>query len=685
MSHHKHNQPNRLLQESSPYLQQHAYNPVDWYPWGKEALDKAKTENKPILVSIGYSTCHWCHVMERESFEDAEVAAYMNEHFVNIKIDREERPDLDAIYMDAVMLVQDGQGGWPLNCFLLPNGQPFFGGTYFPPKPAHRRPSWIQVLQNLRDAYHNRYEDVRQQAEQITQHIQLADKQFVGKLDIATDESIFDAAYLQQCFENLTTGFDTQYGGFGSAPKFPATMALRFCLNYYLSNPSENQTALDHLQFSLQQMIQGGIYDQLGGGFARYTVDAAWLVPHFEKMLYDNALLIGLLADTYKLTKNQLYKDTIVHTLDWVAREMTSSDALFYSALDADSEGVEGKFYVWQKAEIDTILGDFSATFCAVYDVTKEGNWEHAGKRSNILNLPISIANFAVANGLELAALEQQLATARQQLLDARAKRVRPGLDHKVLLDWNAMLITAYAKSYQALQVTAYKDIAIQALENVLEDFRVSEEGLHLVHTNQKQDTLAFLDDYALLIEACLECDALVTHDRYLVVAREYAELVINEFLDKKDHLFYFTSAKQQDVLLHKKSVYDNATPSGNSTMVQNLQRLGILLDGRVYQAHAQKTLLAVQETVQKFPQSFGRWANALFSEAYPFSTITVRGKADSVANIATLSELQQQALFNTIIRLDDSTEQTEIMVCTDYTCHLPVQTAAEALNLLKK
>ena len=677
MSTHQHNKPNRLLQESSPYLQQHAYNPVDWHPWGEEALTLARQQNKPILVSIGYSTCHWCHVMERESFEDEQVAAFMNENFINIKVDREERPDIDALYMEAVMLIQDGQGGWPLNCFLTEEGKPFFGGTYFPPQPAHRRPSWSQVLQNLSKAYKDQREDIEKQASQILHYIELSENQFVSKLDLDLNTAeIFDQKYLETTFENLRHNFDEDDGGFGNAPKFPGTMGLRFCLNYHLAQNEDESPAAKHLHYSLQKMIRGGIYDQLGGGFSRYTVDGAWLVPHFEKMLYDNALLVGLLADSFKLSQKPLYKKTIVQTLDWVSREMTSDEGLFYSALDADSEGVEGKFYVWDKSEIDLILGNFSPVFCAFYGVTEQGNWEH----KNILNRPISLEQFAQTHQMNAIQLEKELALACQKLLKARNPRIRPGLDDKILVDWNALLITAYCKAYQALQIEAYRTVALHALDTLIRKVKVDKDTLHLYHTYKegKAKNHAFLDDYAFLIEALLAADAIVPHSCYLESAQMYTDLVLNEFLDHKDHLFFFTSAKQQDIILHKKSWYDNATPSGNSTMVHNLQQLAILLNEQKYQQHAQKTLLAVRESVQKYPSSFSRFANAIFAEVYPLRTMTVRGKeTDKIQQ-----QLQQKLLFNTTIRIEEADEES-IIVCKDQTCHLPVQTIEEALALL--
>lgn len=678
---------NRLIHETSPYLQQHAHNPVDWHPWGQEALDKAKAADKPILVSIGYSTCHWCHVMERESFENETVAAFMNQHFINIKVDREERPDVDAIYMEAVQLVQNGQGGWPLNCFLMPDGRPFFGGTYFPPTPAYQRASWIQVLQNLSKAFQERREDVEAQANQIVGYIEKAQTQFSNSITLPKGTLPFDRSFVQNTFQSLAQNFDEEHGGFGGAPKFPGTMPLQFCLNYYLAEGDKR--ALEHLLRSLDKMAMGGIYDHLGGGFSRYTVDERWLVPHFEKMLYDNALLLALLADAYKLTAKPLYKQRIEETFAWLEREMLSEEGGFYAALDADSEGVEGKFYVWDKTEITTILGQDSALFCAFYDVSEDGNWEE----KNILNIPVDRATFVKQHSLESEEdLELFLRKCRNKLLAERAKRIRPGLDDKILLDWNMMLVGAYCKAYQALGAEAYKERALTTLDFALKAFRINKDSLHLYHSykNGQAKHHAFLDDYAFLIEALIEVHTITQETFYSDLAKEYLDFVNNEFLDHQQHLYYFTSAKQQDIILHKKTVYDGATPSGNAIMLHNLQRLGILFDAPQYRAQAVKMALVVKDKIAEYPSSFGQWANGLFLEVYPLKTVAVMG----TEAMSSIRELLGKALLNTFISTEatkavrglavpTSTGKRSIVVCKDYTCSLPVDTVEAALELL--
>ncbi len=686
MSKHQQHPPNHLLEETSPYLQQHAYNPVDWYPWGEEALQRAQKEDKPILVSIGYSTCHWCHVMERESFENEEIATYMNAHFINIKIDREERPDLDAIYMDAVQLIQNGQGGWPLNCFLLPNKQPFFGGTYFPPTPAYQRASWPQVLENISTAFRERRSDVEAQAGKLMSYLNKAQEQFQAPSKEAVAPAV-DRQQLDTIFEQLQQNFDEENGGFGGAPKFPGTMALEYCWRYHLA--TGNVAARKHLLLSLDKMCRGGIYDHLGGGFSRYTVDERWLVPHFEKMLYDNALLVSLLAEGYQLSHKPLYRQHIVDTLAWVEREMKAPAGGFYSALDADSEGVEGKFYVWSKAEIEKVLGENADLFCRVYDVSAEGNWEE----KNILNLPASLEEVLQRLGEkqeQAAQLEQFLRDCRAQLLAARADRIRPGLDDKVLLDWNALMVTAYTKAYRALGIPAYLETAKTAMDFLLHNFRIEPDELALYHSyhSGKTKNPAFLDDYALLIAALLELYQCTQTERYKDLAAEYTKWVNNEFWDVKQQLYYFTAATQQDVLLHRKAIYDGATPAGNSVMVHNLQRLGILLNKPAYREQAGTMLALLEDNILKYPSSFGNWAGALLTEVYPIRTVAVLGKEA----VGARRILLQQPLLNVYLSVDEASLKAanadadlQLVICENFACGLPTHDVHDAIEALKR
>ncbi len=690
---------NHLIHETSPYLLQHAHNPVDWYAWKPEAFARAKAENKPILVSIGYSTCHWCHVMERESFENQEVADIMNQHFVCIKVDREERPDVDQIYMEACQIIS-GSGGWPLNCFLLPDGRPFFAGTYYPPQSAYGRPSWIQVLHNLSNAFVHKRDVVEQQANQLTDIIRNSDKNFVknaknteggdfGKLEGET-ASVFNRSYLDNVYYSLRERFDRVEGGFGGAPKFPSTMFIQFLMDYYFY--TKNEEALAQAELSLIKMIQGGIYDQIGGGFARYATDRAWLIPHFEKMLYDNALLIMTLSEAYKLTKRDIYSETIEETLTFILRDMTASNGGFYSAYDADSEGVEGKFYVWQKAEIDALLGADAPLFCAFYDVSEEGNWEE----NNILWRPISYAEFANQNNLDVSVLKEKMQECRQTLFETRENRVKPSLDDKILLSWNALMISAFARAYEALGTEGYRDVAVEGLDFIFENFKQKEgKGLYHTYKNGQAQYDGFLEDYAYLIEALLDVYGITFDKQYLRKAQQYADYTIENFFDESENLFYFTSAKQKDILLRKKDLYDSATPSGNSTMVRNLQRLSYFFDNKTYQSLSVNMLLSVEQSVERYPSSLSKWAGCALSLVFPPYEIAVVGtdafskskaiNAHFLPNKILMSSVEEDTTFPLLSGRSGDTEgaQSLIYVCQNYACKIPVQTVEQMLEIL--
>jgi len=667
---------------------QHAHNPVNWYAWKPEAFEKAKAEDKPILVSIGYSTCHWCHVMERESFENEAIAEIMNEHFINIKVDREERPDVDAIYMEACQMINGGGCGWPLNCFLTPDGRPFYAGTYYPPRPAHNRPAWSQVLQNISNAFQNKRETVEDQANQLLEMIGNSDGSLVGQaIEGLSKEQVFTPVLLSNVYEGLKRQFDKEYGGFGGAPKFPGTMSLRYLLHYAQFSP--NEEALEHVQFSLDKMIQGGIYDQLGGGFARYTVDRAWLVPHFEKMLYDNALLVTLLSESYKRTQNELYREAIEETLTYVKREMTSAEGGFYSAQDADSEGEEGKFYVWQKAEVDEILGKEAVLFNEFYDVTDGGNWE--GK--NILWRQRSFVEFAEAKNLDVDDLKADLAKARAKLFAERDKRVYPGLDDKILLDWNALMCSAHAQAYMALGKEEYRETAVRNLNFLLDKMQQPDsEALFHTYKNGQAQYDAFLNDYAYLIEALIDVYHITFDTTFLAKAETFVEFVLAHFLDKATNLFYFTSEKQSDIVLRKKDLYDSAVPSGNSTMVRNLQRLGILLGKEDWKELAQEMLLALQTSVERYPSSFARWAQGMLAEVQGWQEVAIVGNdAKALAKALNAKYLPNKVVMASVTPTSDyplldgkaADEATLIYVCKDYACQRPVKSLEEAMEMM--
>ena len=687
---------NRLQYESSPYLRQHAGNPVDWYAWKPEAFARAKAEDLPILVSIGYSTCHWCHVMEHESFENDQVAALMNKHFVCIKVDREERPDVDAIYMEACQILT-GSGGWPLNCFLTPEGKPFYAGTYYPPAPAFNRPGWPQLLQHLTNIWATQREVALDQAEKLLDHIRRNDNALLARSAVSTAEehnfqtnmgltapAPFQAgqgSILEDIFYQMRERFDRVEGGFGSAPKFPSTLAIQYLLNYH--HFTGHPEALEQALLSLDKMIQGGIYDQLGGGFARYATDRAWLVPHFEKMLYDNALLVTVLSAAYQLTGKALYAETVHETLAYIRREMTHAEGGFYSAQDADSEGVEGKFYVWDKAEIEALLGEEAALFCDFYNVTEHGNWEE----KNILWRPASYAEYAQKTGWTVEALQERLHDHRERLFATRSQRIWPGLDDKVLLSWNALMISAYAAAFTAFGLEEYRLAAVRNVEFLLKNFSTSSDasiGPLLRHTwkDGQAQYDAFLDDYTFFSAALTDVYQITFDVRYLHLAEKYTDYVLSYFSDADTGLFFLADVHQTDLVLRKKDLYDNATPSGNSTLVHNLQRLGVLLDRPEWREKATQMLLTMRETVGRYPLSFERWAVTMMYEAYPLYEIAVVGDNALEKGLA----LQRSFLPNRVVAA--SREPTEtlpllaqkngapdafIYVCRDFACQRPV------------
>jgi len=594
---------NRLINETSPYLLQHAYNPVDWYPWGEEALQKAQKEDKPILVSIGYAACHWCHVMERESFENTETAAFMNANFINIKIDREERPDLDHIYMDAVQAMS-GSGGWPLNVFLTPQQQPFYGGTYFPPQRAHNRASWLEVLAGVSKGYTDKKSEIVNQAKTLTDH--LIKSNSFGQV-VTNEESqskIFSKDTLATIAENILAQADTIDGGFGNAPKFPQSFSIIYLLrNYHFT---KDKASLDQALLSINKMIQGGLFDQLGGGFARYSTDAKWLVPHFEKMLYDNALLVMAITEAYQLTGNEFYRSAIDQTLEFIQRELTNEASGFYCALDADSEGIEGKFYTWSYDELQKILGENAPLFCDYYQVEINGNWsegKHETPPSNIL----FIKNFPTENEIDL------LKTCKEQLMKTRANRIRPLLDDKILLGWNALMITAFCKAYSALANKEYKEIAIKNinfLESKLKDPKL--DRWYHTYKNGTAKIPAFLDDYAYLIQAYIHLQEITGESTYLLKARTLTDFVITHFTEVSTGFFYYTPDFQHDIILRKKEVYDGATPSGNAVMMQNLHYLSIVFDNQEWQKLLYNLIGSLENAIIKHPTSFAVWASVL-------------------------------------------------------------------------
>lgn len=681
--------PNQLQYETSPYLLQHAHNPVNWYPWGEEAFALAKELDRPVLVSIGYSSCHWCHVMERESFEDAEVAAFMNDHFVNIKVDREERPDVDHIYMEACQAIS-GSGGWPLNCFVMPDRRPFYAGTYYPPSPAYNRPSWMNVLVHLSKAWQNQRADVVGQAEKLMDTIARAGDVFVQKDDrlaLSSGQQLHPVL-AANIFHELTKRFDRAHGGFGGAPKFPATMSLHYLLDYYFYNGDAD--ALAHVHFSLEKMIRGGIYDQLGGGFARYATDQAWLVPHFEKMLYDNALLVELMSKVYRLDPKPIYAQAIHETLAFVARELSDPEGGFYAALDADSEGVEGKFYVWDQEEIEEVLQDDAQLFKYHYGVRWDGNWEGV----NILWQAHSLEESAAKFGMSVAAASRLVEGAKQLLLERRSQRQRPGLDNKQLLDWSALMVTAYAEAAMALNSDVYRDQAVKQLAYLQRAFTRPDGGLFHQATKGQPRQLAFLDDYAYLIQAMLAVYQLTFDANHLVQAGRLMTYVLEHFLDESDGLLYFTDQNQSDVPVRRKELYDSATPSGNATMAHNLLQLSVLTGNTAWGHQAERMLSAMSAAVERYASSFSRWAQAMQKLAWPSKELAIVGPDAIDEARALLASYRPNCLI--MAAADDNPQfpllagrlvagKTVFYVCEQYACRLPVERREEALDLISQ
>ncbi|MET0392407.1 MAG: thioredoxin domain-containing protein [Chitinophagaceae bacterium] len=690
-----HRHTNKLSSETSPYLLQHAHNPVDWYPWGEEALNRAKQEDKPVLVSIGYAACHWCHVMERESFEDEATAAFMNEHFINIKIDREERPDLDHIYMDAVQAIT-GQGGWPLNVFLTPAGKPFYGGTYFPPRRAFNRASWLETLEGIVQAYTGRRHEIDAQAESLTEHLEQANSFGLQK---EGDPSVFSEARLHDAFGQIMKSADPDWGGFGKAPKFPQTFTIGFLLRYHhvLAEGGQATQALQQALLSLDKMIEGGIYDQLGGGLARYSTDAEWLAPHFEKMLYDNALLLNVLSEAYQLTRKERYREVIAETIGFVQRELLhtlpgSGEKGFYAALDADSEGVEGKFYIWHPLEVKEVLGEDATLFCRYYDITAAGNW-HEGKGSSILRVKTPPEQFARENGLEPAALQAMLERGRRQLLERRAGRVRPLLDDKVILAWNALMNTACSKAFAATGNGDYRQLAIDNMTFLLNHFGTGQpQELHHTWKNGEGKYPAFLDDYACLVQALLELHTVTADTRWLLEAQRISEYVITHFSEEGTGFFYYTRAGQPDVIVRKKEVYDGALPSGNSLMAYNLYRLSILLDRRDWRERSEAMVAALGQAIVRYPTSFGVWSCLLLEMVAGTHEIALVGPQapivleellrEFIPHRVTMASFVPDDIFP-LLRGKAAAAPVAAYLCKNFTCREPVYSVTGLLELV--
>lgn len=679
---------NRLAGETSPYLLQHAHNPVDWHPWGAEALEKARAEEKPIFLSIGYSACHWCHVMERESFENAETAALMNDLFVNIKVDREERPDLDAIYMEAVQALT-GQGGWPMSVFLLPTGEPFYGGAYYPPEPRYGMPAFRQVLRSIDEAWRNRREQVAGQAQQLTSALQrsgMIGAQFGTNSDLGDD-------ILADAIQRMRQYFDEEEGGFGSQPKFPQPMTLDFALAQYAR--TGDLDALFMAEHTLEKMAEGGIYDQLGGGFHRYSVDASWLVPHFEKMLYDNAQLLRTYLHAWQITGRPLFRRVVEETIDYVLREMTSPEGGFYSTQDADSEGHEGKFFVWTPQEIETLLDPQSAAIPAAhYGVTQGGNFE--GK--TILSVVRSVADVAESLGMTTVAVEAALAQARATLFAARARRIKPARDEKVLAEWNGLMIHALAECGVALGRADALAAATRAADFVLTSMSQPDGRLFRTWRDGHAHLNAYLEDYAAMLRACLALYETTFDKRWLAQSSRLAQILLTEFYDAANGAFFQTGAQHESLVARRKDFIDNAVPSGNALAAESLLRLSVLVGNDRYRREATRVCLAVKEAMAQQPTGFGRMLGVLSALLTPSREVVIVGDPADPATQALLGEVRSRFLpFTALAAIapGDSTLSLPLLegrtlvdgnpaayVCENYACRLPV-TTPQALGAL--
>jgi len=673
---------NALIHETSPYLLQHAHNPVDWHPWGEEALARAKREDKPILLSIGYSACHWCHVMAHESFENEEIAALMNKYFVCIKVDREERPDLDTIYMAAVQRMT-GRGGWPMTVFLTPDQVPFYGGTYFPPEDRHGIPGFRRILLGVAQAYRDRRDDFHRAVHEMERALRNS-----GNPDAVPGK--LDPAVLDSAVSGIIRNYDARFGGFGSAPKFPPSMALSFLLRSYLRTGEERY--LEIVNTTLTKMACGGMYDQIGGGFHRYSVDAQWLVPHFEKMLYDNALLSRVYIDAWLMTRNDLYRTIAEETLDYVAREMTSPEGGFYSSQDADSEGKEGLFFLWRADEIKAILGDADGNlFCRYFGVTPEGNFE--GK--NILFVPRPADVVARLNNVTEERVREVIRRGRRMLFQVRESRVKPGRDEKILTAWNGLMLRAFAEAANALDSEEYRRIAVRSGEFLLATLRV-EDGLLRSYINGQARFRAYLEDYAFLSDGLLSLYEATFEARWFREAESLAEQMIRKFWDPQGKGFFFTPEDHETLIHRPMEFYDNAIPSGNSAAASALLRLWRYSGEDKWLRYAVSIMKTAAGMMQEYPSAFPYMLCALDFYLAKATEIAVVGDPGDPQTRELLNEIFHCYYPNKVVACGIGNDvpllqnrpqiqsRPTAYVCRNFACDLPVTAARDLGERLK-
>jgi uncharacterized protein YyaL (SSP411 family) len=675
--------PNRLADATSPYLLQHAHNPVAWQEWGTEALEEAKSRDVPILLSIGYAACHWCHVMERESFEDEKTAAAMNEWFVPVKVDREERPDLDAVYMDAVQAMT-GQGGWPMTVFLSPDGRPFYGGTYFPPEDRHGMPAFGRVMAAVHDAWTNRRQELLEQGSALLQYIERASQ-------LPRSEDALSEDTLRRAVEVLSRSFDSEWGGFAAAPKFPQPMTIDFLLRMHLRGIPG---ALDMAKRTLTKMARGGIFDQVGGGFHRYSVDRVWLVPHFEKMLYDNAQLLRLYTRGWQVTGDDLYRETALATADYLLREMRHASGGFYSSQDADSEGVEGKFYVWTFDELMEAAAPHGGLAAAFYAATPEGNWEGA----NVLWRPRDDDVVAVEQGMTVTFLLETMEGVRSRLFEARSKRVPPGTDDKVLASWTGLTISGLAEAGRVFERPDLINAAEGAARFVLTDLRDGSGRLLRSWRDGRTSGGAFLDDYAAVAGACLDLYETTFDEGWFTEAVGLAGDAIRRFADEENGGFFDTGSDAEPLVVRPKDLFDNAVPSGNSMMLEVLLRLGALTGDPSYEERAERSLRAMQAGLANAPAGFGHALGALDLALARAKEVAISGDPASEETRRLAGVVWSRFLPNRVLAVGRS-EDTAVpllkdrpqkdgrataYVCERFVCKQPVTEPQELEQLLK-
>ena len=666
---------NKLIDETSPYLLQHAHNPVNWYPWGEEAFAKAKAENKLVLVSIGYSACHWCHVMEHESFEDDSAAAVMNDRYVCIKVDREERPDVDQIYMNAVQLMT-GRGGWPLNCIVLPDGRPIWGGTYF------RRDKWIEQINQIADFYESQPIKALEYGEKLTQGIKQSELVVLN-----TEEVLFDKSKLAAVYASWEARFDNVEGGPDRSPKFPIPNNYQFLLRYaHLSN---NKAALDHVKLTLDKIAYGGIYDHLGGGITRYSTDKLWKVPHFEKMLYDNGQVISLYSEAYQKFKDPDYKKLIYGTLEFVERELMSKEGAFYSALDADSDGEEGKFYIWNKEELESLLGDEYELFADYYNVNRKGYWEHD---NYILLRDEDDETIAKKHAISVDVLKAKMTDSEAILMKERNTRIRPGLDDKTLTSWNGLMLKGYVDAYLTFGEQHFLDVALNNANFILDKQLRKDGGLNHSYKEGRSTINGYLEDYAFVIDAFLKLYEATFDEKWLKEADALMAYSIEHFYDYESGMFFFTSDEDPALIARKMEVNDNVIPASNSAMANNLFVLSHHYDSVEYLEKSTQMLNNIIDQVDSYPAGYSNWLNLLINQVYPFYEVAVVGKGATDKSVDLHSVyIPNKMLCGTtkasklpLLENRYSKGQTRIFVCENKVCKMPTEDSEKALELMK-